>query len=218
MSRISRGFDLLAPVYDRLAGLVFGKAILNAQSYWLCLIPPGSRVLILGGGTGKILHYLPGVPLKVFFLDISAGMIRKAKQRVLPSPEIKTFFICGSADSLDEKEFDVVITPFFLDLFDQKGAEEMVEEIMRMMTPEGIWLYTDFSVGKNSPHWQKLLLWLMYRFFRWVCAIPAKDSPDIVRLRNANHLVVRNKADFYRGMITSEVWTSSTHPSYHTSD
>ena len=52
---MDHGFDKLTPYYDLLTRLVFGKAIINSQEQFLSLVRSGSRVLVVGGGTGKIL-------------------------------------------------------------------------------------------------------------------------------------------------------------------
>ena len=46
------GWDRIARIYDRLARLVYGRQIVRAQVDLLEHISPGSRVLIVGGGTG----------------------------------------------------------------------------------------------------------------------------------------------------------------------
>ena len=218
MNRKSTGFDLLAPVYDRLAGWVFGSAIPDSYSHWFHRIPSKSRILIMGGGTGKILQYFPRIPLEIIFLDNSEGMIHMARQQVIPSSDIRVKFICGTINDLEGHSFDIIILPYFLDLFDQKGAEGVMKDLCRRATPGCMWLYSDFVITKKSSEWQKFLLWLMYRFFRLVCGVEASALPDSIALRSANKLVVREKMSYFRGMITSEVWVSSTHPSYRTSD
>ncbi|MEP5106138.1 MAG: methyltransferase type 12, partial [Ekhidna sp.] len=52
-------FDFVAPIYDRLSKLVFGKSLIKAQAYHLKVIGDKDRVLILGGGTGKLLEFIP---------------------------------------------------------------------------------------------------------------------------------------------------------------
>ena len=52
-------YNKIAPVYDMLSRLVFGKAIVNAQRRLLPGLPRGEyRLLIVGGGTGWILDEL----------------------------------------------------------------------------------------------------------------------------------------------------------------
>ena len=81
---IKRSYDIIADVYDRLAGIFIGKALRNAQIYLAQYIPAGAKILIAGGGTGWILEEITRLHdsgLQIDYLDISAGMIAKAKER-----------------------------------------------------------------------------------------------------------------------------------------
>src|SRR6187402_1340927 len=76
------GFDRLAPVYDKLAGLVFGKAIVDAQLVFLDRVRAGDRILILGGGTGWLLEkLLRKQPVcEVWYVESSSRMIELTRQ------------------------------------------------------------------------------------------------------------------------------------------
>ena len=71
------GFDRLAPIYDPLARMIYGKSIVQAQTSFLSIIPPFSKVLILGGGTGWLLtELLRGHPTcEVWYIESSANML-----------------------------------------------------------------------------------------------------------------------------------------------
>ncbi len=83
-------FDWIAPYYDWLTRLVFGRSIRRAQRHFLGQIPPGARVLVVGGGTGWLLVDLLKRPAvtHVTYLEASAVMLRLAQQKVqcLPTP------------------------------------------------------------------------------------------------------------------------------------
>src|SRR4051812_19943989 len=111
------GFDRLAPVYDKLAGLVFGKAIVDAQLIFLDEVRAGDRVLILGGGTGWVLKELlrRQPACEVWYVDSSQRMIELAT-RNCGNPS-NVHFVLGTELSIPTMLFDVVIMNFFLDLF-----------------------------------------------------------------------------------------------------
>src|SRR6185295_7486640 len=76
-----RGYDLLAPFYDALSSIVFGNSMYRAQVHLLSDIPPGSKVLVLGGGTGR---WLREVSIQRFhpeitYIDSSHGMLKRAR-------------------------------------------------------------------------------------------------------------------------------------------
>ena len=72
-------FDSIAPFYDFLVKLVFGKKIWEAQRTHLNEIPENGSVLILGGGPGRILESLPA-NINVTYLELSSKMIERAKR------------------------------------------------------------------------------------------------------------------------------------------
>ncbi len=74
-------FNLIAPYYDRLLGG-------DNREHWLRLldIPPGSRLLDAGGGTGRVSQMLGCLSCTVVVADASHGMLREAsaKHGLLP--------------------------------------------------------------------------------------------------------------------------------------
>ena len=102
-------FNLIAPIYDALVRLIFKDSLILAQKAFLDEINASDNVLILGGGSGEILEFLPKCK-KVTFLDKSKKMLSKAEKRTAR----KVSFVM--ADFLTEDidgTFDVVICPFF---------------------------------------------------------------------------------------------------------
>ena len=77
-------FNTIAPVYDFLHRFVFAGAIDRSQVAFFGYVEPGSRILMLGGGTGKALHALlaasPGH--KVWYVEASSAMITRTRKRI----------------------------------------------------------------------------------------------------------------------------------------
>src|SRR5919199_4607929 len=142
-------FDWVAPVYDAMAFVVFGRKLQRAQTVYLNLIPEGASVLIAGGGTGWLLeqllkHYKPG---HILYLESSGQMVAQASRRMVRKAVLGSVeFRVGDETSLrpDEK-FDVVITPFLLDLFTQSTLQaQLIPRLLHALAPDGNWLVTDF--------------------------------------------------------------------------
>lgn len=170
-------FDWIAPVYDRLARLVFGHRLTHAQEVYLPEILPGSSVLILGGGTGKLIRALLEVQpdCRVTFVEASEAMLLRAKKWNQGSPNIE--YVHGTEHSiLPGASYDVVITPFYLDMFREDQLSGLVKLIGRSTRVPGKWLVTDFySPGTIGQRW---LLRIMYLFFRVTTGIDASSLPD----------------------------------------
>lgn len=171
------GFDNLAWCYDLLAKLVFGNRLVQAQNTFLHLIAPTSRVLILGGGTGAIVKViLQRQPAcEITYIDASRSMIERAKARLKNHPHVQ--FIHGTEDSIPmERNFDVVITPYYLDLFPEIQLRQVIDHIGKSLREGAFWIVADFCHSKKHQH--RAMLAVMYHFFRWTTGIAARSLPD----------------------------------------
>jgi len=198
------GFDFLAPYYDQLARLIFRDEIRNAQIYFLSVIPAGSEVLILGGGTGWI---IPEIQRKqpdcrIWFLDSSPGMIEQAKKS---NPDIRQVtYVCGTIKDIPDRKFPVIIMPFFLDLFSPETLRELILSVAKSSNNETRWLITDFV---DQGKWrQKMLLKIMYFFFRVVCSLEAISLPDWRRALHEMTFIKIESRSFSRGFIESHYY------------
>ncbi|WP_165864895.1 class I SAM-dependent methyltransferase [Rufibacter latericius] len=209
-------FNSIAPVYDLMAKLVFGKAQQQAQAHFLSLVPANARVLILGGGSGWILPELlrQSNPGYVLYLEPSPKMVGKAQDRLAKvATETEVEFRLGTEkDLLPHETFHVVLTPFVLDLFSPDQALGMMQRLSQALLPGGLWLHTDFCTPKTQPLWQKLLLWGMYRFFRVVSHISARGLPPFEALFQEIGYKTRHDAFFYAGFIRAQVLQKSGIP------
>lgn len=198
-----KGFDMLAPIYDRLAGFIFGSEIYKAQLFFLDKVKEGDNILIIGGGTGKILEKI-SAGAHVTYIDLSPEMVKRAKERNFGC---NVRFIIGSYRDVPREEFDIIITPFFLDLFTTSHVKLITKVLSQRMKVDGLWLFTDFQKTNKIMH--TLLLWLMYRFFRVTCDIEAKTLPDFSSAFTSCFKVLDEKSSF-GGMIISRLLKKMT--------
>lgn len=211
------GFDRVASFYDPLARLVFRDALLHAQAVLLPYIKEHSSVLIVGGGSGWLLMKLleQRKNLRILYLDASSEMIRLAQDRtslLLEKSHCTVEFRTGTEHALLSREnFDVVVTPFLLDLFPNSRLTDLMARLRAALHEKGCWLFTDFwPVQQPPPLWQRLLLKAMYLFFGAVSGVKASKLPDFGYHFNQLGMRQNFSADFYRGMIQSKVFTRQT--------
>lgn len=191
-------FDSVAGYYDWLARLVFGRAIDRSQEAFVKAIPAGARLVILGGGTGRILDYLSlnRPDIIVTFVDASERMLARAKRRQ-PIPTIE--FIHGTEDSLPEGRFDVAMAPFFLDMFPEEKMLTVVEKVSSRLLEGGQWIVADFVTPNRW--WQRLLLAIMYTFFRRTTNLMSRELPDWTTVLANRGWEKKESIRFYAGFI-----------------
>ena len=124
-------FNFVASFYDQLARVIFGKAIQESQTWLLPFIPERATVLIIGGGTGWLLTEMlqHAKPASIVYLEASGKMLERSQKRYASghkNPNTVVELRLGTeADLKPEETFNVIFTPFLLDLFlVEKNAEK----------------------------------------------------------------------------------------------
>ena len=200
-------YDAVARFYDRLSRLVFGGAIYQSQLYLLKEIPAGTRVLVVGGGTGWILEEIAAIHssgLHITYVEVSEKMIRRSQKRNWGSNSVN-FITQAIQDVRFSEVFDVVITPFLLDNFSAQSHRQVFTTLDNQLKEGGLWLFTDFQPQRNRLS-QQLLLKTMYLFFGILCRLEAKSLPDSAALfKTYRYQTIREKT-FYTGFISSVMY------------
>ena len=197
------GFDSIAKYYDLLARLVFGSSILSSQTIFLNKIPPSSNVLVLGGGTGwwlkELLFNISGC--RILYIERSVEMMKLAMKA---NKDSRIVFMLGTENSLNSwNEFDVVITFFFLDLFQEKKLQEVIEKIRLSMKPNALWLAADFV---KTKWWHSVMLSMMYAFFWFTTGLRNQRLPNWDKLLLQNRLENVARVVFYESFIMSALY------------
>jgi ubiquinone/menaquinone biosynthesis C-methylase UbiE len=193
--------DLLVPCYDFLAGRAFGGQIKKATTEYFDLIGEHDKVLIIGGGTGWVLEKFPQANLQVTYVDISKGMIRKARSRKV---SFRVEFITGSYTAIPDAKYDVIIIPFFLDMLSNDKAGDVMQHVIRFLKNDGIWLFSDFIPSNKFHH--RVLIRMMYWFFSLFYDIEKFRLPNYDYWFNKSNLRLIKKKDSGNGLFTSRVY------------
>jgi len=209
---IKSGFDFIAPFYDTLTAIVFGKTLRQAQLTFLAQIPAGSNLLLIGGGTGWLLKEVcRQVPTSnIVYLEASAKMLQLSKKKMAGLPQTNIEFRLGTEKSLKpEEKFDFIISPFLLDLFPPAELRILCRNLNEALRVGGCWQVTDFVPPTGNGIWflaQKELLKSMYVFFRLISKINASELPDWEKSMLEFSLDPQKTVYFYRGMIKSVLY------------
>lgn len=194
---MAANYDNAAWFYDRLSRMVYGKALIKAQTQFLHLIPANGKILIAGGGTGWIIEELSKMHLSgllINYVELSAKMMAKARNRN-GADNIVTYINQPVEAANLPVDFDVVITPFLLDSLSPDVFDKVFDSLHHALKPGSLWLNTDFQL--TGKWWQKLLLKSMYFFFRMIGCVDNVDLPLIKqRFAEAGYRVEQEKAFF----------------------
>jgi len=200
---MASNYDNSAPFYDQLARIVFGDALVKAQVYFLPRIAAGSTVLIIGGGTGWILEELTKVHasgLAIVYVEISSRMMALSRRRNIGTNRV-TFINKAIEDIGPLPAFDVVITPFLFDNYQQEALNAVVGHIHTMLKTGGLWLNTDFQL--TGKWWQYALLKSMLLFFKLLCGVESWRLPAVQQVFVAyNYSLIEEKTFFKEFVVT----------------
>ena len=205
----SKGFDRLARGYDLLVALVYGSSLRKAQSHYLDRVKEDSKVLIVGGGTGWFLEALlrTGKIAEVTYVELSGKMLSLSRERIekrLPQLLDRVEWIQGTVHDLPVgRSFDLVCTLCYLDLFEGEQLEREALSVRNRLSDKGNWYYSDFCFAKRWPmSWiSRGLIWIMYRFFRMLCRIPAGKLENLSGAVAATGMESQGRKAWYGGMI-----------------
>ena len=212
MSSVS--FDRIAPYYDRLARLVFGKDMQRAQCFFLDRLPPDARVLVVGGGSGWLLPYLLAQPavVHITYLESSIKMLALAQQKIsqYDRPTVTSVdFIHGNEQSLTTRHrFSVVITNFVLDMYQGQALDTLIQALAAHLQPHGRWLLTDFRLAekKRDRLWQQAMTKAMYAFFHLTAGIAQQSLPPYHRHMTKAGFRLEHEQSFFKDFIVSQVY------------
>lgn len=199
-------FDKVATFYDRLARIVFGNEIKRSQTAQLESLKEGQRILIVGGGTGWILEELDKLqlPLEVDYVENSEKMIRLSEKR-RPFSNLSVTFHLKDILEYSSPEYDVIMTHFFLDVFDDKSFAAIFDHTDSLLKPNGFWINTEFRYTDRLV--QNLFIRFMYFFFRVTTNLQPTTIPDYQQKFSSAGFERSNSLLFFHQLIESCVYS-----------
>lgn len=141
---IARSYDALAPVYDRV--IARWEAPTYAHALYALAPRAGERVLDVGCGPGWLLAAVAdavGPSGRVYGLDAAPRMAERAARRLEASEKAGSqppgVVVTGDARALPfaDASLDAVVLTETLELFSATDAMIVLEEIQRVLRPDG---------------------------------------------------------------------------------
>jgi len=142
---------------------------LRTMTVSLAQVNPGDCVIEVGCATGSLslaAKRQAGSSGKVFGIDILPGMIERSKQKATQA-NLDVTFQLGSIENIPfpENHFDVVMCSFMIFHMSEKVRNKGIEEIYRVLKPQGKLLVLDLALPPYpvSRRILKLLLGFMLK-------------------------------------------------------
>ncbi len=202
-------FDRVAPHYRWLETVVFGNQLQRARVAFLREIEAPRRVLIVGEGNGCFLaEFVRAHPAaEVDCIEASAGMIALARKR---EKAVQVRFMHSDLSEIDlpAAHYDLIVTHFFLDCFNQKTLPFVLGKLAGAATLDARWLVADFHPPLHGwRRWRaQALIAIMYVFFRVVAGIGARRLVDYHPLLELHRFARFREFIAPNEMIRSELW------------
>jgi len=204
-------FCFIAKFYHVLEKCVFGGNLQKVRVMYTddlaTLLKQDAKVLIVGDGDGRYTCELVNSrpDLRVDYVELSKGMMDEALRNVEKCASEKNI----NWRNLDIREFpgegyDLVVTHFLLDCFDEKSLPIVIEELHHKLKNRGVWVCSDFDGEVGC--WAKLLVRFMYLFFKVVARLETnrivKPQPFFKKLE----MKLEKREVLQQGFIYSELW------------
>lgn len=169
----------------------------------------GLRVLDLGCGKGDLTLWLAGRGAEVSALDLSAGMVAIANERIATFGDGRSRAVAGAVENLpfENGEFDLVIGKWILHHLELSAA---APEIARVLKPGGRGIFGETSA--SNPLLMLARQWLPGRF-----GIPRLgtederpiDRPAMTILRQSfSEVGVSHRPFLFLGMLDRQIQRS----------
>jgi demethylmenaquinone methyltransferase/2-methoxy-6-polyprenyl-1,4-benzoquinol methylase len=175
--KISRYYNCLAAPFERK----YAEMALELLS-----IGKGETVLEIGFGTGHCLKRIVesvGPNGKTYGIDISTGMMEISKKRLKKADlEDRVGLFCGDAASLPlaDSTFNAVFMSFTLELFDTPEIPKVLEQIHRVLKPEGRLAVVSISKENGESIFLRLYEWTHSKWPKYVDCRPIYVEQSLI--------------------------------------
>ena len=205
-------FDGIAPFYRALESVVFGNALQRARTAFISELSKCRHALLVGEGNGRFLSELVATnrEVRVTCVEQRAVMIELARQRIYDLKQnARVHFIDADIRDLElSPEFDLIVTNFFLDCFDETEMPLVVVKLAAAAATDARWIVTEFAIPRRGfvGIWSGALVSAMYFFFRAVTRISASRLPDYKSALGQHGFRIADARSFVFGVVRVELF------------
>ena len=209
--------DRIARCYRWLEYLSFGRALERLRREYLDEVESARSVLILGDGDGRFTaEFLGRNKLGVIdFVELSPRMLALAKQRVEQQTggEGRIHFWQADARTMNlPREYDLIVSHFFLDCFTTSDLDALVERIATAAHPGARWILSEFRVPERGfrRFVGGALIKIMYWFFRIATGLKTSQVPEYRTIFRVHGFRCLGQRPAWGGLMASELWEKAS--------
>ena len=198
--------DRIARCYRWFEYAGFGRALERRREAFLSDVSDARRVLALGDGDGRALAALLAAAPQacVDYIDVSARMLDLARARA-GTQHVNYCNEDARTVPLPAAQYDVVVTHFFLDCFDETDLETLIPRIADAAKRDARWLISEF----RGNGW---LVPSLYLFFRVATGLRTRRLVDHHPLLMRYGFRLARAEEAWRGLLASELWERNAAP------
>lgn len=195
--------DPIARWYRWLEYAGFGRALERRRFAFLKDVAGARRALVLGEGDGRFLVKLveQNAGASIDYVDVSARMLDVARARAGE----RVNYILGDALEipLPAKEYDLIVTHFFLDCFEERDAARLVERVAASAKDGARWVISEFY---ESGWWARVVIGGLYWFFGVTTGLRTRKLVDHRPLLRGAGFELEKAESSRAGLLVSEMW------------
>ena len=206
-------FDRLARAYRWMEYFSFGLYLQRCRTLRIAEMAACPRVLVYGDGDGRFLAELvrSARGMQIASVDASSEMLRQATKR-LPSEAqarlVQADALTCEAAAFQEAPFDLVVSHFFLDCFDEEELSTLLARVNAATGEGAVWVVSDFAIPQQPVARQlgRLVVGGLYLAFGLLTGLRTRRLPDHGRVMRESGWRLEDRRTLLLGLLASERW------------
>jgi SAM-dependent methyltransferase len=206
-------FDRLSHVYRWMEYFSFGPYMQQCRKLRVAEMTACRRALVYGDGDGRFLaelvRRLPEI--RATTVDASSKMLLRLARRLPSGAQVRLLH----ADALEceptglpNAPFDLVVSHFFLDCFNEAEIASLVAHVNVAMEKTALWVVSDFAIPRRKPArlLGMLIVWGLYLAFGLLTGLRARRLPDHAGVMRDAGWMLEDRRELLWGLLVSERW------------
>jgi ubiquinone/menaquinone biosynthesis C-methylase UbiE len=206
-------FGRLARAYRWMEYFSFGLHLQQCRMLRIAEMTGRRRALVYGDGDGRFLAELvrSAREMQIAAVDASGEMLRQATKR-LPSEArarlVQADALACEVSAFPEAPFDLVISHFFLDCFDEEELATLLARVNAAAGEGAVWVVSDFAIPQLPVARQlgRLLVGGLYLAFGLLTGLRTRRLSDYGRVMRESGWRLEDRRTLMMGLLASEGW------------